>query len=116
MTREEILHAVRTYVSLIIRNVYVVTGNLLDEERLFQVAHPEALWGRLESFLTNLRGLPCWVDRNLSGMVFGAKQNRDFWLSTFKTGTAPNGKRVLTEAIDITKMIRNAGGGSTGTV
>jgi hypothetical protein len=116
MTREEILHATLTYVSLIIRNFYAYTGQFLDEERLFQVQHPEALWGRLENFLTNLRGLPCWVDRNLSGMVFGAKQNRDFWLAIFQKGVAPNGKRVLTEPIDINKMIKPAGGGVAGTV
>ena len=111
MTREEILHATLAYVQLIIKNYYAYTGQFLDEEAMFQTAHPDALWGRIENFLVNLRGLPCWVDRNLSGMVFGAKQNRDFWIAIFKGGVAPNGKRVLTEPVDINKMIRSAAGG-----
>ena len=47
------------------------------------------------------------LEGKLSGMVFGAKQSRDFWIQVFKTGSASSGKRVLTEPIDINKMIRS---------
>lgn len=107
MSREEIVHATLTYVSLIIRNFYAYTGDLLEDEKLLQTPHPDALWERIRIFLGNLRGLPCWVDKNLSGTIFGAKQNRVFWLSAFKTGAAPGGSpTVLTTPIDLQKMIK----------
>ena len=34
---------------------------------------PEDLWNRIKNFLTNLGALPCWIDKNLSITVFGAK-------------------------------------------
>jgi hypothetical protein len=105
LTREEIMHATLEYVALVIKNFYAYTGEHLDPERLMQVEHPDALWNRLRVFLRNLRGLPCWIDRNLSGSVFGTKQSRDYWLNIFKTDIAASGTRVLTEPISIQKMI-----------
>ncbi len=87
------------------RNFYAYTAQHFDDERMLQVPHPEALWDRITNFLRNLRGLPCWVDKNLSGTVFGAKQSRDFWVAIFKTGKAPTGKQVLAEPVEINKMI-----------
>lgn len=107
MSREEVLHAILTCVQLIIRNFYAYTGDLIDDERLLQTQHPEALWSRIRNFFVNLRGLPCWIDKNLSGTIFGAKQNRDFWWAIFKTGSSPNGTKILVEPIDIQKMIKS---------
>jgi len=109
MSREEILHATLTFAQLIIRNFYAYTGDLIDDEKLLQSQHPDALWKRICNFLVNLRGLPCWVDKNLSGTIFGAKQNRDYWLAIFKTGSTPNGVKVLAEPLDIQKMIKSKG-------
>jgi hypothetical protein len=106
LTREEIMHAVLTYVELIFKNYYAYTGEYLDEERLFHKPHPEALWKKIRNFLINLRGLPCWIDKNLSGTVFGAKQTRDFWIHIFQTGVSPSKTPVLPEPIDIQKMIK----------
>jgi len=105
LTREEILHATLEYVALVIENFYAFTGEHLDSDKLMQIEHPDALWERLRTFLRNLRGLPCWIDRNLSGSVFGTKQSRDFWLNIFKTGNAASGTKVLVEPISIKKMI-----------
>lgn len=110
MSREEILHATLTYVALIVKNHYVYTMQMIDEDQLLQVKHPEMLWEAIRNFLINLRGLPCWVDKNLSGTIFGAKQNRDFWTQIFKTGFAPTGTRVLTEPLDLQKMIQPSAG------
>ena len=101
LTREEIMHATLEYVALVIKNFYVYTGEHLDPERLMQVEHSDALWDRLRVFLKNVRGLPCWIDRNLSGTVFGSKQSKDYWISIFKTGSAAGGTKVLTEPIAI---------------
>lgn len=105
LTREEIMHATLEYLALVMKNFYVFTGEHLDPDRLMQVEHPDALWARLSAFLRNLRGLPCWIDRNLSGTVFGSKQSRDYWINIFKTGEAAGGTKVLAEPISIQKMI-----------
>jgi hypothetical protein len=78
----------------------------VDKERLFQVKYPDTLWARLEAFLNNVAKLPCWIDRELSTTVFGAKQNRDFWIAVFRTGKSPAGVQVLTKPLEIATMIR----------
>jgi hypothetical protein len=62
----------------------------------------------METFLRRLAGLPCWIDKNLSKTVFGAKQNRDFWAQIFKTGQAPTGVRVLAKPIDVMEMMKES--------
>jgi hypothetical protein len=105
MTREEIMHATLEYVALVIKNFYAYTGQHLDEDKLLQTEHPVALWDRIAIFMRNLRGLPCWADKNLSGTVFGSKTSRDYWINIYKTGVAGNGTRVLAESINLQKMI-----------
>jgi len=106
VAREEILGNILAWVRLVIENYFVWTGRMVDKERLLQQSFPEDLWRRIEAFLSNLAKLPCWVDKNLSTTIFGAKQNLDFWAQIFKTGKAPNGVRVLNEPLDITAMIK----------
>lgn len=106
VSREEILGNILAYIRLVIENYYAWTGHMVDKERLLQQLFTEDLWRRMETFLKNLSKLPCWVDKNLSRTIFGAKQNFDFWAQIFKTGKAPNGVRVLTEPLDVTLMIK----------
>ncbi|MGC9975432.1 MAG: HNH endonuclease signature motif containing protein [Syntrophales bacterium] len=105
VAREEILGNILAWVRLVIENYFAWTGQMVDKERILQHPFPEDLWTRIESFLNNLSRLPCWIDKNLSTTVFGAKQNFDFWAQIFTGGKAPNGVRVLTEPLDINKMI-----------
>jgi hypothetical protein len=105
MTREEIMHATLAYVALVIKNFYAYTGQHVDDDKLLQTDHSDALWDRIANFVKNLRGLPCWADRNLSGTVFGSKQSRDYWINIFRTGVAGNGTQVLAEPINLQKMI-----------
>lgn len=106
IAREEILANVLKWVRLVIENYYAFAGHQVDRERLFQRAFPEALWRRIEAFLRHLAVLPCWVDRNLSSTVFGAKQNRDFWKKVFETGKTPSGVRVLAQPLELMRMIQ----------
>lgn len=106
LAREEILANVLAWVRLVIENYFAWTGQLVDKERLTHGVLPEDLWQRVELFLKNLSDLPCWVDRNLSLTVFGAKQPRDFWHQIFRTGVAPNSVRVLAQPLDLSKMIQ----------
>jgi hypothetical protein len=109
VTREDILANVLEWVRLVIENYYAFTGQHVNKARLFQRAFPEALWRRIELFLRHLADLPCWVDKNLSNTVFGAKQNRDFWKRVFDTGVAPSGVRVLAKPLNLIGMIQDIG-------
>lgn len=105
IAREEVLGNVLAWVRLVIENYFAYTGEMVDKERLLQHPFPEVLWKRLEAFLNNLSKLPCWVDKNLSTTIFGAKQNLDYWAQIFKTGKTPSGITVLAQPLDINKMI-----------
>ena len=68
-------------------------------------------WQRVEVFVKRLKEFPCWVDKNLSITVFGAKQNRDFWAHVFKTGKTPAGVAVLTKPLEIIEMLQEVSSG-----
>jgi hypothetical protein len=106
VAREEILANIVQWLRLVMENYFAFTGQLVEKDRIMQTQLPDDLWRRLELFLHNLAGLPCWVDKNLSGTVFGAKQPLDFWFTIFKTGVAPNGVKVLAKPLDIATMIQ----------
>ena len=105
LAREEVLAVVLEYVRTVIENYFVNLGTVIEKDRLMQQKFPGSLWDRIETFLVRLSELPCWIDRNLSTTVFGAKQNRDFWKRVFTTGQTQFGVPVLTEPINILKMI-----------
>lgn len=106
IAREEILGNILVWVRLVVENYYAWMGQVADKERLLQHKLPEELWKRIEVFLANLGTLPCWIDKSLSTTVFGVKQNLDFWKTIFEKGTAPNGVRVLTQPLELAKMIQ----------
>lgn len=106
IAREEVLGNILAWVRLVIENYFAYTGKMVDKERLFHQAIPEDLWVRIETFLKNVGKLPCWIDRELSTTIFGARQNSDFWAQIFKTGTAPNGIRVLAKPLIVAEMIK----------
>lgn len=108
VAREEILGNILLWVRLVIENYFAWGGQQVDKDRLFHTPFPEPLWQRVEAFLKRLGTLPCWVDKNLSITVFGAKQNLDFWRTIFKTGKAPSGVQVLAKPLDITEMIQGS--------
>jgi hypothetical protein len=111
IAREEILANVLSYIRLAIEHYYVFLGQVVEKDRLLQHRFPEVLWDRMGSFLRRLAGLPCWIDKNLSTTVFGAKQNRDFWSQVFKTGRAPTGVQVLARPLDVIDMMKEPSSG-----
>ena len=44
--------------------------------------------------------------KNLSGTVFGAKQNREFWTQVFKAGRSSSGVQIFASRIDVIDMMR----------
>lgn len=106
MSREEVLYNWLRYVTLVVKNYFLMQGRPLKEDRLFQYRFPEPLWDRIEAFVVNLRKLPVWVNRELSGTVFGAKQTYDYWQSIFETGKAPGGQQVLAAPLNLMEMVQ----------
>jgi len=106
VAREEVLANILSYVRLVIEHYYAWGGQAIRKDGLLQQTFSPALWQRLDLFLRNLAALPCWIDKNLSITVFGAKRNRDYWERVFQTGRTPDGVSVLTQPLDITKMVQ----------
>ena len=104
--REEVVRVTVQWIRTVIEHYYAFAGKVIDKERLLQRQHPEEVWMHIQSFLTHLGTLPCWIDKNLSTTVFGAKQRPDFWRQVFNTGVAPTGVRVLAKPLELTSMIR----------
>jgi HNH endonuclease len=107
VAREEVLAVILEYVRNVTEHYFAMAGEFVERDRIMQHKIPERLWEHLETFLTRMSELPCWIDKNLSITVFGAKQNRDFWKQVFKTGRAPTGVQVLTKPIDVVEMIKS---------
>lgn len=105
MAKEEILGAWLRYVRQVIQTYFGMTGVPLDEERMFQTKFPDPLWDRLRTYVINLGKLPVWVNHELSGSVFGGKQNVEFWKVIFQTGRAPTGQQVLAQPLNLIEMI-----------
>ncbi len=105
VSREEVLAIIVRYLKLVITNYLAWTGAYEEEDRLLHKCLPDEVWTRMENFLSNLAGLPCWIDGSLATTVFGAKQNRDYWVSILKTGKTPSGIEVLAQPLKIQEMI-----------
>jgi hypothetical protein len=105
IAREEVLDNVLEWTRLVIQNYFAFTGQMVQLDRVLHRRLPDELWHRIEAFLCSLARLPCWIDKNLSSVVFGAKQNRDFWEGIFRSGSAPSGVRVLAKPLDLKEMI-----------
>jgi hypothetical protein len=72
---------------------------------LFQYNFPPQLWERLRTFIKNHANLPLWANKDLSSTAFGGKQNYEYWQEIFEKGRSPQGLQVLTEPINLMKMI-----------
>jgi hypothetical protein len=106
MSKEEIIYNWLRYIEQIIKNYFIMQGKPIQEKKLFQYRFPEPLWERIRIFVRNLKNLPLWVNRELSQTIFGGKQNYEFWQTVFETGKTPQGFQVLTEPLDLMKMIK----------
>lgn len=106
MSREEIIYNWLKYIGQIVKNYFILQGNPINEQRLFQYRFPEPLWDRVSVFVRNLRDLPAWVNHDLSLSVFGGKQNYEYWQTIFETGKSPQNQQVLGEPLNLMSMIQ----------
>ncbi len=104
--KEEIMYNWIQYIELLIKNYFSMTGELYNDQNLFQIKFPDQLWTNIRSFICNLRDLPLWKDRSMASTVFGGKQVYDYWYTAFRTGKTPDGTLVLTKPINVVDMIR----------
>lgn len=109
VSREEVLENLLRWVRMVMMNYYAFVGKMVEEESVLQTPAADELWTRVETFLQQLRGLPCWVDSQLSQTVFGPKQPLAYWKTILDTGEAPNGVKVLSKGLDLYQMIHPTG-------
>ncbi len=104
--KEEIMYNWIQYIKLLVNNSFAYTGEMYDDENLFQQKFPVNLWDNIRTFLENLSNLPLWRDRSMSATIFGGKNNYEFWKTAFSTGKTPDGTAVLTVPLNVSEMIK----------
>ena len=104
--KEEIMYNWIQYIELLIKNFFSMTGELFDDQNLFQIKFPDQLWTNIRSFVKNLRDLPLWKDRTMASTIFGGKQVYDYWGTVFRTAKTPDGTIVLSKPINVVDMIK----------
>lgn len=107
LSREEIVWNWANHLRQIAETCLLMQGRTFSKDRLFQYVFPEELWNHFRNYLRNLGGLPVWQNKELSQTVFGGKQSNKYWSHIFETGKTPDGVRVLTEHIELMKMIQS---------
>ena len=106
MLKEEIIYSWLRYILEIIIAYRVQTGQFSQGKKdFFQEEFPEQLWANIRNFIDNLHNLPLWRNPAFSSTIFGGKQVYKFWQDIFSTGRSSQGEQVLTEPININKMI-----------
>ena len=95
LSREEIIYTWLKYIQQIVKNYFIMLGNPINEDRLFQYKFPPPLWDRVRIFIKNLKQLPVWVNVDLSLSVFGGKQTYEYWQTIFDTGKSPQNQQIL---------------------
>jgi hypothetical protein len=90
----------------IVQNYFIMMGKPIDEKKLFQYTISDACWENIENFVSALKRLPMWINKDLSKSVFGGRQNNDFWQSIFESGCTPIGVDIMPKGINVMEMIQ----------
>lgn len=105
MSREEVVYNWLRYVHNLIKRYYLMRGEIIEDDELFQHKFPAELWGLIRKLIKNLAALPVWVNHSLSSTVFGGKQNYNFWKVIFETGKTQAGLQVLAKSLNLDDLI-----------
>lgn len=106
MSREEIVYNWLRYVHNLIRRYYLMRGEVVEDDELFQHKFPAELWSLIRKLVRNLAALPVWVNHALASTVFGGKQNYEFWKFIFETGKTQAGIPVLAKPLNLDELIQ----------
>ncbi|MCC6442167.1 MAG: HNH endonuclease [Armatimonadetes bacterium] len=105
MSREEVVYNWLRYVHHLIKRYYLMSGQIIEDDELFEHKFSPELWGLIRKLIRNLTALPVWVNHSLSATVFGGKQNYDYWKCIFDTGKTPAGQQVLAKPLNLDDLI-----------
>lgn len=106
IAREEVLYNLLRYVRDLIKQYFLMQGQVIEDDELFQRKFSKELWSLVDKLIVSLANLPLWVDRQMSSTVFGAKQSREYWKLVFETGLNPDGVPVLAKALNLNDLVR----------
>ena len=95
LSREEVLYNVLRYVRQLVNQYFLMQGRVIDDSELFEQKFSEELWGLISKLVHNIANLPVWVNKHLSGTVFGGKPDHDYWKVIFETGRERGGVVVV---------------------
>lgn len=105
MSREEVLYNLLRYVRELVKQYFLMRGQVIEDSELFQHKFPEELWALIRKLIYRLSELPVWVNRQLSGTVFGGKQDHEYWKIIFETGRDRAGIQVLAKPLNLNELI-----------
>jgi len=114
ISKEEIVFNWLQYLEKVIESYFTQTGNIFENEKLFQNQFPEQLWINIRNFIQNLRELPLWKDRSMASTIFSGKNNYDFWKEIFQNAKSPDGAQVLSRPLNYIEMIKPLSGNING--
>lgn len=106
ISREEILYNVLRYVRDLVKRYFLMQGRVIEESDLFQQKFPEELWSLIRKLIRSMADLPLWVNKQLSGTVFGGKRDHEYWKVVFETGKDRAGVQALARPLNLDEMIR----------
>ena len=106
MSKEEIMYNIVRLIRQTVYHFFINTGKPIDEEKLFQQEIPEVCWQNIDNFIDSLKGLPLWVNKELSISSFGTKRTNDYWYSVFESGKTPDGAEIMTSSLNLVEMIK----------
>ena len=104
LVKEEIIYNWLKYVRAIIQSHFLLQGKQIDENKLMQEQFSETLWENIRKFIRNLANLPIWIDREKTYLF--SKRDYGYWDDIFRTGTSPDGIKVLNKGINFLEMIK----------
>lgn len=105
LSREEVLYNVLRYVRDMVKQYFLMQGRVIEDSELFELKFPEELWGLLSKLVSGIVNLPVWVNKHLSGTVFGGKQDHEYWKIIFETGRDRSGQAVLAKSLNLNELI-----------
>lgn len=106
VSREEALYNILRYVRDLVKQYFLMRGQVIEDVELFQHGFTEELWEMIGRLLTNIAALPLWVNHQLSGTVFGGKQDHEYWKIIFETGSDRSGIRVLAKPLNLNDLVQ----------
>jgi len=105
ISREECVYNWLRYVHNLIKRYYLMRGEVVEDDELFERKFPVELWGLIRKLVKNLGAIPMWINHSLAKSAFGGRQSYDFWKDVFETGKAPGGQQLLAKPLNLDELV-----------